>query len=265
MDPQRRDHELVERSQFPLAGDRLRRDGNARDRDDDRNQRGQGEPHVIEAGIVPVGDARTTEPSRHARPQLRPIFGRDAAHIAGHELRGIGLAPVEYDAERRASSRRYARIEIGLDDQRSDHLLVVDRPFEVGVRLQAHEIAELRAARDALDELGGMDAVRPVEHRDIDILDVERGRGGKDQQLDERGQDQHDPGLGVANERPDLLDDHRAKPGEAGQAHGSRLRRVARKQRKKKKKPKPSMIAMLGRITAQTSPAMNTVCSAGMR
>ena len=207
--------------------------------------------------------ALSAEPG-HARIALGAIATGNAADIACKDLRGVGAAPVQHEADACRFAPRDLPVEIGLDHQRGDHLLPVDRVLHRLFGVETDHAPELGAGLDALDQFPRMDAIGMVDEANIDILDVQRRGEGEHQELDERRQHQHDARLGIAQQRPHLLDDHGFKAREIGH-HASRLRLVARKHSTKNPRPKHSMMPMFGRMIDQMSPAMNTVCNAGMR
>src|SRR3546814_8775725 len=67
--------------------------------------------------------------------------------------------------------------------------------------------SDLGAARKPRDEFAAPVAAVAIEHADIDVLDLERGRQPKQDELQYRRSDKDYPGARIAHSRPKLLDD----------------------------------------------------------
>src|SRR3546814_5291788 len=81
--------------------------------------------------------------------------------------------------------------------------------------------SDLGAARKPRDEFAAPVAAVAIEHADIDVLDLERGRQPKQDELQYRRSDKDYPGARIAHSRPKLLADDGDQPPKAFMSHQS--------------------------------------------
>jgi hypothetical protein len=187
-----------------------------------------------------INDARDEEPAAlqvrvepgarldvHRRPALAApvqpvaVVALDhAPQVVDRHQRGIGVAPVDDDLQKRRIAEQQVAAELRPDVHHHQHLARIDQRRDLPVRSQRRDPLEVRRAVEGGHHLARRGAGILVVQSVGNAIQVEGGRVAEHQQLDERRDDEHETPAPVleqgqellAHERADALPHGRARP-----------------------------------------------------
>ena len=141
---------------------------------------------------------------------LGPVFiegQEDAVDVGEGQGRGIGIATIDQDLDRRGSPGKKVGREVGSNPQDQEGLLAVEERRNLRLTLDPAHQGEGGSAGKARQQFAGRNAPILIVDRIGNVIEVEAGGIAKDQQLRYGGHDEDEATALVPQQDQQLLDD----------------------------------------------------------
>ena len=202
-----RDEHLVERAELPFPRHGQAGNDHPHQEIDRADQIRQDEPAEIEVRVEPVQslDLNAGRLGLHesGRRRCQPLY--DLLDILRQNLGCIGSPPVQQQLHLGGHAPLHLGGKIVLEVHHHQHVLTVDGFFGLLEIVLERDVPEGRRTAQPADDLLAPVPRVFVDHHHVHVLHFHRGRPRKDENLDDRRDQHHEPALPRAHEHQQLF------------------------------------------------------------
>ena len=218
----RRNHQLFERADLPLAHHREGRQLHHRYEHQSADHAGHEKPSALEIGVVPgallqfdvgrEGRERGSQPVGHLQLIVLGKSVCDLIDVSDRDQRSVRVGAVEHGLHRRGLplAQQFGEARLNLEHQDDAPMIEQRRDLRFALQDVAH--LEAAAGAEALKKFAAFLAMIVIEHRGRNAIHFVARGVAEYQHLQQRRHDQREARMRVAKQVDEFLDQNLAQP-----------------------------------------------------